>query len=262
VRVVSWNVNSVRLRLDSVARLTEETAPDVLCLQEIKVSDALFPHNDIAALGYAHQAVYGQKGYHGVAILSRLPFDRPTRREWWGKAESRHLSVRLPGNIVLHNFYVPAGGDIPDADENPKFAHKLGFLDEVSAWFRDTRQPARQILLGDLNIAPLESDVWSHKKLLHIVSHTPIEVEKLGILAASRKWVDAVRRFIPPDEKLYSWWSYRARDWEAADRGRRLDHIWVSPKLAPALSDAHILRRVRGWTKPSDHAPVIVDLDP
>ncbi len=262
MRIVSWNVNSVRLRLNGVVQLTEETAPDVLCLQEIKVADELFPHDDLAGLGYEHRAIYGQKGYHGVAILSRLPFDRPTRHEWWGKAESRHLSIRLPGNIVLHNFYIPAGGDIPDPEKNPKFAHKLGFLDEVSAWFRDTRQPARQILLGDLNIAPLETDVWWHKKLLRIISHTPVEIERLDALGASRKWVDAVRRFVPPEEKLYSWWSYRARDWEAADRGRRLDHIWVSPKLAPTLTGGYILRRVRGWPKPSDHAPVIVDLDP
>ena len=260
LRLVSWNVNSVRLRLDGLARLVAEHSPDVLCLQEIKVAEALFPHAAIAALGYPHRAVYGQKGYHGVAILSRLPFEKPTRREWGGEAHARHLSVRLPGNIVLHNFYVPAGGDVPDAEKNPKFAHKLGFLDEVTAWFRDHRQASRQILLGDLNIAPLQTDVWSHKQLLKVVSHTPIEVEALARLADSRHWVDAVRRFVPPEVPLYSWWSYRARDWQAADRGRRLDHIWVTPKLAPALVRAEIVKAVRGWPRPSDHAPVVVDL--
>jgi exodeoxyribonuclease-3 len=118
------------------------------------------------------------------------------------------------------------------------------------------------LLFGDLNVAPLETDVWSHKQLLKVVSHTPVEVEALARLAASRGWVDAVRHFVPPEQRLYTWWSYRARDWQAADRGRRLDHIWVSPRLAPALAGAEVLRAARGWPTPSDHVPVIVDLDP
>ncbi|MDP6951172.1 MAG: endonuclease/exonuclease/phosphatase family protein, partial [Alphaproteobacteria bacterium] len=143
------------------------------------------------------------------------------------------------------------------------FGHKLDFLDEMTAWFPANRSARKKmIMVGDLNIAPLETDVWSHKQLLKVVSHTPIEVEKLGKVQQSVKWIDAVRHFIPESERLYSWWSYRARDWEAADHGRRLDHIWVTPKLAPALTGGHILRRVRGWPKPSDHAPVIVDLEP
>jgi exodeoxyribonuclease-3 len=260
LRVATWNVNSVRLRLPGLARLAADRAPDVICLQETKVADELFPRDFFADLDYPHQAVYGQKGYHGVAIVSRLPFEKVARRAWCGKADARHLHVRLPGPLLLHNFYVPSGGDVPDADENPKFAHKLGFIDEVAAWFRNRRQPARQMLVGDLNVAPLETDVWSHKQLLKVVSHTPVEVEALARLAASRGWVDAVRHFVPPEQRLYTWWSYRARDWQAADRGRRLDHIWVSPKLAPALAGAEVLRAARGWPAPSDHVPVIVDL--
>ncbi len=259
--VATWNVNSVRLRGDALARLAAEWAPDVLCLQETKVADELFPHDLFAGLGYPHRLVYGQKGYHGVAVVSRVPLDRPARHDWWGKQEARHVSVRLPGNVVLHNFYIPAGGDIPDADENPKFAHKLGVLEEVAAWFRDSRHAARQILTGDLNVAPLETDVWSHRQLLKVVSHTPIEVAALDALRASRRWIDAVRHFIPPERKLYSWWSYRARDWSASDRGRRLDHIWVTPPLRGRLKGAEVLRAARGWARPSDHAPVIVDID-
>lgn len=262
LRIATWNINSVRLRAATVARFLTEKAPDVLCLQEIKVTDDLFPTDVFHDLGYVHQAIYGQKAYHGVAILSRAPFAETNRHEWWGKEESRHVHVRLSNGIGLHNFYVPAGGDDPDPDENPKFAHKLGFLDEVTQWFADSSRPAREILVGDLNIAPLETDVWSHKKLLKVVSHTPVEVEALDRLADSRDWVDAVRRFIPPEELLYTWWSYRARDWSAADKGRRLDHVWVTPDLAPALVNAEVVRAVRGWDKPSDHAPVIVDLDP
>jgi exodeoxyribonuclease-3 len=114
--------------------------------------------------------------------------------------------------------------------------------------------------VGDLNIAPLETDVWSHKQLLDVVSHTPIEVEKMGAWQDSLQWVDAVRRFIPPEERLYSWWSYRASDWSASDRGRRLDHVWATPSLAPRLTGAMVLREARGWAPASDHVPVMVDL--
>jgi hypothetical protein len=158
---------------------------------------------------------------------------------------------------VLHNFYVPAGGDIPDPALNPKFAHKLKFVDEATAWFAGRRaKENRFILLGDLNIAPLETDVWSHKQLLKVVSHTPVEVELMARWYASHDWVDAVRRFVPPEQKLYSWWSYRAPDWAAADKGRRLDHIWVTPKLEDQLGGIEVFREARGWPEPSDHVPV------
>jgi exodeoxyribonuclease-3 len=155
---------------------------------------------------------------------------------------------------------VPAGGDIPDRKANPKFAHKLDFLDEMTDWFQSERKAQRKmILVGDLNIAPLETDVWSHKQLLDVVSHTPIEVEKLTGLQEGLGWTDAVRHFIPPKDKLYSWWSYRAADWNASDKGRRLDHIWVTRPLKGQLKGASVLREARGWAQPSDHVPVVVD---
>ncbi len=262
LRIATWNINSLRRRLDNVTRIVETLAPDVLCLQETKVQDEHFPHERLRELGYRHMLSYGMKSYNGVAVLSRLPFETPARREWCGRQDCRHAVVRLPGGVELHNFYVPAGGDLPDPAANPKFAHKLQFLDEMTAWFAAGPRPTdRLILVGDLNIAPLESDVWSHKQLLDVVSHTPVEVARLAALQRGLGWVDAVRHFVPPSEKLYSWWSYRARDWTASDRGRRLDHVWVSPALAPRLARAQILREARGWAQPSDHVPVIVDLD-
>jgi exodeoxyribonuclease-3 len=258
MRIVTWNINSVRLRLGLVEELTRLIRPDVLCLQEIKVADELFPAQQLKEMGYAHQAVRGMKSYNGVAILSRLELSNVSSRNFCGKEDSRHIQAEIDG-ITVHNFYVPAGGDIPDPDENVKFAHKLGFLDEVTGWFKGQRQhPA--ILVGDLNIAPLETDVWSHKQLLDVVSHTPIEVEKMAAWQESLDWVDAVRRFVPPDERLYSWWSYRANDWAASDRGRRLDHVWTTPAVAPRLTGAMVLREVRDWSPASDHAPVMVDL--
>jgi len=262
LRLATWNINSVRLRLDNLRRFIAEQQPDVLCLQETKAPDEVFPREAFAALGYRHQLVHGMKGYNGVAVLSRLALAESATRSWCRREDCRHGIVRLPGGVELHNLYVPAGGDVPDPAANAKFAHKLQFLDEITAWFAAARRPARpMILLGDLNIAPLESDVWSHKQLLTVVSHTPVEVEKLGALQASARFIDAVRRFIPPEQRLYSWWSYRARDWEASDRGRRLDHIWVSPPLQGKLRTAAVHRSLRGWEKASDHVPVTLDLE-
>lgn len=269
MRIATWNINSVRLRIDLVMRLIDEAAPDLICLQETKVEDGKFPRQPFIDRGYGHIALSGMRGYHGVAVASRLPLEANEVRHWWGKEDCRHVIVRLSGPnsggpVEIHNIYVPSGGDIPDPEENEKFRHKLGFLDEMTAWWAEARRPdQKMILVGDLNIAPLETDVWSHKQLLDVVSHTPVEVDKLTRMQESLGWVDAVRHFVPADQKLYTWWSYRARDWQASDRGRRLDHVWVTPPLGPGLRGYRVLREARGWPpKPSDHVPVLVDLDP
>jgi exodeoxyribonuclease III len=260
--LATWNINSVRLRLDLVRRFIAEAQPDVLCLQETKSPDEHFPVDALRELGYAHQLVHGMKGYNGVAILSRVPFAQSSTQNWCGRKDCRHAIATLPGGVELHNLYVPAGGDIPDPEENRKFAHKLDFLDAVTDWFaRDRHQSDAMIVVGDLNVAPLETDVWSHKQLLRVVSHTPIEVAKLGHFQASASFIDAVRAFIPPEERLYSWWSYRARDWRLSNRGRRLDHIGVTPPLRGRLTHATVHRDVRGWELASDHVPVVVRLD-
>ncbi len=266
LRLATWNINSVRRRISLLAALAEEGGADIVCLQETKVQDDSFPRAAAEALGYRHIAVNGMKSYNGVAILSRLPFERIECRGWCDKEDARHVAVEIDGggalgHFELHNFYVPAGGDVPDPETNQKFAHKLQFLTEVSNWFSARKRASnRLIITGDLNVAPLETDVWSHRQLLKVVSHTPVEVEHMQRLARSHDWVDAVRHFVPAEQKLFSWWSYRSRDWSESDRGRRLDHVWVTPALVDRLAGAQILRDARDWPSPSDHVPVMIDL--
>lgn len=261
LRITTWNANSVRLRESALRRIVAEIDPDVLCLQEIKVEDDKFPAELCRALGFQHLHVHGQKAYHGVAVLSKLPLDQCRSRKWCESADCRHAICTLPGGIELHNLYIPAGGDIPDPEANPKFRHKLAMVAALGEHFAARRgDGARVVLLGDLNIAPLEHDVWSHRQMLDVVSHTPVETEGMLRWQEGYGFVDALRRVVPPTQKLYTWWSYRARDWAASDRGRRLDHIWLSPTLAPNLVAAEVRRDARGWDKPSDHVPVTVEL--
>lgn len=257
--LATWNINSVRLREGLVARLLQEEAPDVLCLQECKSPVDLIPMEKFRALGYGHMVARGQKGYNGVAILSRLPLEDMGDKDFASLGHARHVAARLENGVVIHNCYVPAGGDIPDRTQNEKFGQKLDYLTEMRDHFWSDR-PEKSILVGDLNIAPREDDVWSHKQLLKIVSHTPIEVDHFNAVMEAGSWVDVTRKDIPSG-LLYSWWSYRSADWNAADKGRRLDHIWASPDIANAAHGSRILRPVRGWEQGSDHVPVFATFD-
>ena len=259
LKVATWNINSVRLREQTVLRFLREQAPDVLCLQEIKTPLETFPFDGLRALGYGHVVARGQKSYNGVAIISRLPIEDAGQRDFCGKGDARHVAARLASGAVIHNVYVPAGGDIPDPQLNPKFHHKLSFVEELRHWFAAER-PHAAILVGDLNIAPREDDVWSHKQLLKIVSHTPAEVERLTAAQAAGGWVDVTRKDIPHG-RLYSWWSYRSPNWDAADKGRRLDHVWATPDLAMRSGGSRIFRELRGWDQPSDHVPVLAEFE-
>ena len=257
--LATWNINSVRLRAGLVARLMAEEAPDILCLQECKSPVDLIPLDAFRDLGYRYVVARGQKGYNGVAILSKLPLMDAGERDFAQLGHARHVAARLESGITIHNCYVPAGGDIPDRTINEKFGQKLDFLAEMRDWCR-WEKPGSSILVGDLNIAPRPDDVWDHKALLKIVSHTPVEVEALGAVMEAGDWVDVTRANVP-DGRLYSWWSYRSPDWDGADKGRRLDHIWATADIAAAGHGSRILRPVRGWDQPSDHAPVFATFD-
>ena len=170
--LATWNINSVRLREPLVVQFLQQEAPDILCLQECKSPVELIPTEQFAALGYPYLVARGQKGYNGVAILSKLPIEDAGAQDFAGLGHARHVAARLENGVTVHNFYVPAGGDVPDRDKNEKFGQKLDYLTDMRDWFL-AAPPKKSILVGDLNIAPREDDVWSHKKLLKVVSHTP-----------------------------------------------------------------------------------------
>jgi exodeoxyribonuclease-3 len=259
IKIASWNINSVRARLPIIERFLVQESPDVLCLQETKALDAVFPADMFRRLGYVHQKLNGQKMHHGVAILSKLPLHDEGRHDWQDNGEARHIGARLDCGLRIENVYVPAGGDVPDRTVNPKFGQKLDFLERMTRWAEDLDEPT--LMVGDFNVAPLECDVWSHKALLDVVSHTPVEVEALERLRQAHDWVDLGRRFVPAPERCFTWWSYRSPDFSKNDRGRRLDHMWASPRLAAQATGHAVHEPVRAWERPSDHVPLVVELD-
>src|SRR5271170_3599231 len=264
MRLTTWNINSVRIRVEQVARFVAEQAPDVICLQEIKCQAGEFPAEAFAEMGLPHLAISGQKGWHGVAIASRLPFEPGPKLDVCREGHARSVSAIVQG-VEIQNFYVPAGGDVPDREANPKFDHKLDFFERLTAIAAARDPKAPLVVTGDLNVAPSEYDVWNHRFMSKVVSHTPIEVEAMERLKASLGFIDLVREAAPEPQKLFSWWSYRAADFRASNRGLRLDHLWVSPGLRDAAfrsgaASAKVHDDVRAWERPSDHAPVTADL--
>lgn len=264
MRLLSWNINSVRLRLPQLLHLVKVYAPDIIALQETKCEDIKFPEDVFNHAGFPNQHLWGMKSYNGLAILSKTPFISTKRYSRCNKNDCRHISVQLE-KFELHNLYIPSGGagaDEPDPFDNPKYQHKLDFVDELSEWFPRLYSPKdRLIAVGDFNIAPFEQDVWSHRQLLNIISHTPAETSRLNAMRLALDWIDTGRYFIPMEKKSYTWWSYRNRDWKKSNRGRRLDHIWATSPLKDSLKAYDVLTHARDFEKPSDHAPVILDLD-
>lgn len=263
--IASWNINSVRRRVEQLGRLADETGADIICLQETKVADSEFPAAEISAMGYPYQAIAGFGGYNGVAILSKRPLNEIERHVHCERDDAQHISalvqVSSADALSINSVYVPAGGNVPDVDLNPKFAHKLQFVDAVADYFagqfgfRDNL-----VVAGDLNIAPLPSDVWDHAKLARIVTHTPIEIEALERFKRSLNFIDALREVVPEGDPVFTWWSYRAANWKAVNKGGRLDHVWVSTSLKNKIRDVDVLSDVRNWNPPSDHVPLVLKL--
>jgi len=233
-------------------------------MQEIKCREGEFPVNAFREMGLPYLKIAGQKGWHGVAIASRLPIEDPEPLDVCREGHARCVGVKVAG-VEIQNFYIPAGGDVPDRVENAKFDHKMDFYEKLTAEMARRDPKAPLAIVGDLNVAPGEFDVWNHRHMSKVVSHTPVEVEAFRALEASLGFIDLMREAAPEPEKLASWWSYRAQDFRQSARGLRLDHILVTPGLrdaafrlgAPAV---RIHEDVRAWERPSDHAPVSADL--
>ena len=265
LRVATWNINSVRLRIEQVARFVSDRQIDILCLQETKCHDGEFPTSAFDAMGMPHLAIRGQKGWHGVAIASRYPLHPAPMLDLCREGHARNVGI-IVGGIEIQTVYIPAGGDVPDRLENPKFDHKLNFIERLSREMASREKTAPLLLTGDFNVAPGEHDVWSHRQMLKVVSHTPIEIEALATLKASQDFVDLPRSAIPEPTKLFTWWSYRAQDFRKSNRGLRLDHLWAIPGLNAMVErdgadiNVQVHDETRAWDRPSDHAPVSVDL--
>jgi exodeoxyribonuclease-3 len=261
MKIMSWNINSVRLRAPIVVEIAQETTPDIICLQETKCPDESFPFKAFQKAGYDHIHINGMKSYNGQAILSKRPFEATEIYHRVGREDCRHIMARV-GGIDIHNLYIPAGGDEPDSQINDKYKHKLDFVDEMTSWFADNYSTNDNVVaLGDFNIAPHEHDVWSSKQLRNVVSHTQPEITRLMDMQKSIGFTDSARHFISMEDKAYSWWSYRNKDWKKSNRGRRLDHIWVTEPLKSQLQSYNVFSHARDFVKPSDHAPIMIELN-
>jgi exodeoxyribonuclease-3 len=246
------------MRFEALKDLHEECQPDVICLQETKVKDSEFPTSFFTELGYKYQFFTCDGGQYGVATLSKHKLELVDKLDIVGSGK-RHLACFLPdANCTLHNFYIPAGGDIPDENLNPKFNQKLRFLEATAKMFK-TLKPSRTIILGDFNIAPLDHDVYDHKKLAKVVSHTAIEIEKLNALLQSGNFIDLGSKSMQ-DEDTFTWWSYRVSGSFEKNYGRRLDHIWLTKDLYKLNIQLQTLKHFRIKNKPSDHVPIITTL--
>lgn len=260
LRIATWNINSVRIRIREIEQFVAKHNPDIICLQEIKVDNDNFPYEAIKNIGFEYILVRGEKSYNGVAILAKVKLEQIQSLSLINQ-DTRHIATKISGtDIELHNFYVPAGGDEPDININPKFKHKIEYIQAMSEWLKNKKEiNDKLIVVGDLNVAPYETDVWSHKQLLTVVSHTPIEVDNFNIMKNSIDLQDAIRKFTSLDKKLFSWWSYRNHDWRKSNRGRRLDHILVTQSLYANVYNGFIYDQARDYDSPSDHVPVICD---
>ena len=262
MRIATWNVNSVRTRLEQVLAWLGQEQPDVLCLQETKVVDELFPRNAFESLGY-QLAISGQKAYNGVAILSRLPLedvsigfeallvDDPEAVELSG--QKRVISALVEGIRVL-NLYVPNGNSL----NSEKYEYKLAWLASLRRYLeRQQLQGDPLCMLGDFNIGPEARDLHDPDRLTGKIMASQAEREALADLLGDRLQ-DAFRLF-EPDAGHWSWWDYRSGGWEV-DRGWRIDHIYLSDELVACATGCVIHKATRGQTQPSDHAPVVVNL--
>lgn len=255
MRVATFNVNGVNGRLPVLLRWLAAAEPDVVCLQELKAPDDRFPEAAIREIGY--QAVWhGQKSWNGVAILSRAGSIHLTRTglpDDPDPAQSRYIEAAVNG-VLIGCLYLPNGNPRP----GPKFNYKLAWFERLSAHAASLIATGLPVVLaGDYNVMPTERDVYRPERWQDDALFAP-EVRAAHAALVGQGWTDALRQTYP-DQTIYTFWDY-LRNAYARDAGLRIDHVLLSPALAPRLTGAGVDRQVRGWSKASDHAPVWVDL--
>lgn len=255
MRIATYNVNGVNGRLPVLLRWLEASQPDIVCLQELKAPDDAFPEMALAKVGY-EAAWHGQSRWNGVALLSRIGAIHETQRGLPGDPEdvqSRYIEAAI-GGVIVAGLYLPNGNPRP----GPKFDYKLRWFERLASRAQeliDSGLPV--VMLGDFNVMPTERDVYKPERWLDDALFAP-EVRAAWFRLVEQGWTDAIRA-LHPDETIYTFWKY----WRGAferDAGLRIDHVLLSPTLAPRLKRAEVDREPRSWEKTSDHAPVIVEL--
>ncbi|MCV0396675.1 MAG: exodeoxyribonuclease III [Rhizobiaceae bacterium] len=257
MKIATWNINGVRARIDNLLTWLKDSAPDIVCLQEIKTVDEGFPRAEIEALGY-HVETHGQKGFNGVAILSKLRFDEVNRRLAGDEADEQARFIEgvfstAAGALRVVSLYLPNGNPVG----TEKFAYKLAWMARLEAWASarlELEEPL--VIAGDYNVIPQpidakNPDAWLGDALFQPESRSAFRrLENLG-------FTDAVRAVT--DEPLYTFWDYQAGAWQK-NNGIRIDHLMLSPEAAPLLTGASVEKHVRAWEKPSDHVPAVAEL--
>ena len=255
MRIATYNVNSVHARLPSLMRWLQETTPDVVCLQELKTPSEKFPETEIRAAGYG-VIWHGQKSYNGVAILAKGSEPAEVRRALPGDPEdihSRYIEA-VVRDVTIGCLYLPNGNPAP----GPKFDYKLRWLERLTLHAAELIGQQRSVVLaGDFNVIPTGNDVYKPERWVDDALFRVETREAFGRLVA-QGWLDAVRH-LHPDATIYTFWDY-FRNAYGRDAGLRIDHLLLNAAAATRLERAGVDREVRGWEKPSDHAPTWIDL--
>jgi exodeoxyribonuclease-3 len=246
VKIVTWNINSIRARLERLIDYLKTRSPDVLCLQELKCTDEQFPRTEIEAAGYRAE-VFGQKTYNGVAILSKLPVTDVARNMGDGDEQSRIIAGTV-GGIRVVGLYAPNG----QALGTPAFEYKLEWYAKLSRWLHSMKGPL--LVCGDFNVAPEEIDTWDPVLWQGQTLCSPKEREVFAAMLKANSFTDLFRARHPEGGR-FSWWDYRAGAFHK-NQGLRIDHILVSQDLVGRCTDVDVDREARKGTQPSDHAPV------
>ncbi|MBM5806349.1 MAG: exodeoxyribonuclease III [Cyanobacteria bacterium M_surface_10_m2_179] len=262
MRIASWNVNSVRTRLDQVLAWLEREQPEVLCLQETKVADELFPHAAFEQLGYSC-AISGQKAYNGVALISRLPMDDvqigfpallPDDPEAGPLSEQKRVISALIEGVRVLNLYVPNGSAL----SSDKYPYKLQWLACLQRYLAVQEQQGDPLcMVGDFNIGPEAGDLHDPERLSGGIMAS--EAERTALQAALAGRLSDAFRLFEAGSGHWSWWDYRSGAWDR-DQGWRIDHIYLSEDLVECATGCVIDKAPRGNVQPSDHAPVVVNL--